>query len=117
MGPGHNAEKGHTPNHTKLKDEQGRRVRDRLRAKTFADYDERKPWAIDQEEREDISEEPVLPVNMEVDIGEIARKELDEAIRKLKYNSAPGPDDTPSKPFIWLDEQPRKVMLETLNEC
>ena len=33
MGPGQNAEK-YTPNHTKLKDEQGRHVHDRLRAKS-----------------------------------------------------------------------------------
>ena len=30
--------KGYTPKHTKLKNEQGRQVHDRLRAKTFADY-------------------------------------------------------------------------------
>ena len=63
--------KGYTPKHTKLKDMQGRQVHDRLRATTFADYYEQKHWAIEPEEREDISEEPILPTNMEVETGEI----------------------------------------------
>ena len=74
--------KEYTSKHTKLKDEQGRQVHDRLRAKTFADYYEHKHWAIDQDEREYISEEPILLVNMEVGTGEISMKELDEAVRK-----------------------------------
>ena len=110
--------KGYTPNHTKLKDEQGRQVHDRLRAKTFADYYERKHWAIDQDERENISEEPILPVNMEVEAGEIiTMKELSEAIKKPKNNKAPGLDDIPSELFKWLDEESRKVILETLSDC
>ena len=44
--------KGYTPKHIKLKDEQGRQVHDRPRAKTFADYYERKHWAIDQDRGE-----------------------------------------------------------------
>ena len=70
MGPGRNAQ-GYTPKHTKLKDMQGRQVHDRLRAATFADYCGQKHWAIEQEEREDISEEPIMPTNMEVEVNEI----------------------------------------------
>ena len=44
-------------------------------------------------------------------------KELDEAIKKLKINKAPGPDETPAELFKWLDGESRKVILETLNEC
>ena len=50
---------------------QDRQVHDRLRATTFADYYEQKLWAIEQEEREDISGEPIRPTNMEVEISEI----------------------------------------------
>ena len=71
MGPGENAQKGYTPKHTKLKYMQDRQVHDRLRATTFADYYEQKLWAIEQEEREDISGEPIRPTNMEVEISEI----------------------------------------------
>ena len=48
--------KGYTPKHAKLKDLQGIQVHDRLRATTFADYYEQRHWAIEQEDREDISE-------------------------------------------------------------
>ena len=107
--------KGYTPEHTKLKDEQGRHVHDRLRAKTFADYYENKHWAIDHDEREDICEEPVLPMNT-AGTGETEMMELDEAIKKLKNNKAPGPDEIPVELFKWLDGGSRKVILETLNE-
>ena len=62
-------------------------------------------------------EEPILPMNTEVETGEIEMKELDEAIKKLKNNKAPGPDEIPAELFKWLDGESRKVILETLNEC
>ena len=66
--------KGYTPKHTKPKDHRGRQVHDRLRAKTFADYYEHKHWAIEPDVREDISEETILPTNMEVETGEITAR-------------------------------------------
>ena len=80
-------------------------------------YYEQKHWAIEPEEREDISEEPILPTNMEVETGEITPKELDDAIRTLKNNKAPGPDDIPAELFKWLDEQSRNIISDILNEC
>ena len=77
----------------------------------FADYYEQQHWAIEHEGREDISEEPILPTSMEVETGEITTKELDDAIRKLKNNKAPGPDDIPAELFKWLDEQSRTIIL------
>ena len=56
-------------------------------------------------------------MNTEVETGEIKMKELDEAMKKFKNNKAPGPDEIPAELFKWLDEEPRKVILETLNEC
>ena len=86
---------------------QGRQVHDRHRATTFADYYEQKHWAIEQEDREDTSEEPIWPTNT-VETSEITTKELDEAINKLKNNKAPGPDDVPAELFKWLDENQEK---------
>ena len=97
--------KGYTPKHAKFKDLQGRQVHDRLRATTFANYYGQKHCAIEQE---DISEEPIWPTNTEVETSEITTKELDEAIKQLKNNKAPGPDDIPAELFKWLDEQSRK---------
>ena len=54
---------------------------------------------------------------MEVETGEITMKELDEAIQKRKDNKAPGPDDIPSELCVRLDEESRKIVLETLNDC
>ena len=59
----------------------------------------------------------ILPISVEVETEEITMKELDAANRKLKNKKAPGPDFVPSELFKWLDEQSRKAILETLNEC
>ena len=53
--------KGYTPKRAMLKYMQGRQVHDRLRATTFADHYEQTHWAIEQEERENMSEEPIRP--------------------------------------------------------
>ena len=44
-------------------------------------------------------------------------EELDEAVKELKNNKAPGPDEIPAELSKWLDGESRKVILETLNEC
>ena len=108
--------KRYTPKHTKLKDSQGRQVHDRLRATTFADYSEQKHWATEQDIIKYIFEEPIWPTNT-VETSEITTKELDETIKTLKNNKAPGPDDVPAELFKWLDEQSRKIISEIINEC
>lgn len=68
----------------------------------------KKHWAIEPEEREDISEEPILPTNMEVETSEIRNaKRTCRRNQKLKKNKAPGPDYIPAELFKCLDGQPR----------
>ena len=44
-------------------------------------------------------------------------KELEETIRKLKINRAPGPDGIPSELVKWLDSESKKVILDQLSSC
>ena len=87
--------KGYSPRDTKPKNRQGQQVHDRMRAETFADYYEHEHWAEDREDRPELIDTPIRPVNEEVNTGEIDMQELEEAIRKLKSNTAPGPDGVP----------------------
>ena len=66
-----------------------------MRAETFADYYQHEHWAEDREDRPDVTDTPIHPVDEEVNTGEIDMQELEEAIRKLKSNKAPGPDGVP----------------------
>ena len=62
--------------------------------------------------------EDMIPPNIvEVETGQITTKELDDAIRKLKKNKAPGTYYIPSELFKWLDGQSRKHILATPNDC
>ena len=88
-----------------------------MRAETFADYYEYEHWAEDIVDRPEITDTPIHPVNEEVETGDIDIRELEEAMRKLKNNKAPGPDEVPPELIKWLDSDPRKVILELLNDC
>ena len=44
-------------------------------------------------------------------------QELNEAIKKMKNNKAPGPDGIPAELYKWLDEESRKCILNELNKC
>ena len=109
--------KRYTPRHTKLKNRQGQQVHDRMRAETFADYYEHEHWAEDREDRPEVTDAPTHPVNEEVNTGEIDMQELEEAIKQLKSNKAPGPDGGPPELIKWLDSESRKIILELLNDC
>ena len=100
--------KRYTPRHTKLNNRHGQQVHDRMRAETFADYYEHEHWVEDREDRPEVIDTPIHPVNEEVNTGEIDMKELEEATRKLKSNKSPGPDGTPSELTKRLDSESRK---------
>ena len=44
-------------------------------------------------------------------------QELEETIRQLKGNKAPGPDGVPPELIKWLDSKSKKIVLELLNDC
>ena len=118
-GPVKIQKKGYTPKHTKHKQKenrQGQQVHDRMRAETFADYYEYEHWAEDMVDRPEITDTPIHPVNEEVETGDIDIQELEEAMRKLKNNKAPGPDEVPPELIKRLDSESRKVILELLND-
>ena len=50
-------------------------------------------------------------------MGNIAGKELDNTIKQMKRNKAPGPDRVISELYKWLDVDSRDILREVLNEC
>ena len=88
-----------------------------MRAERFADYYEYEHWAEDREYRPEVTYTPTHLVNEEVDTGEIDLQELEEAIRQVKNNKAPGPDGVPPEVIKWLDSESKKVIRELLNDC
>ena len=82
-----------TPTFDKAKDIRGNRVATWNRAEATAEYLEKRQW----QRGEDIPERKTNPtkvVNHEtgIDIGNITGKELDNTIKQMKRNKAPGPD-------------------------
>ena len=43
--------------------------------------------------------------------------ELSEAIKRLKNNKAPGPDDVPAEFIKWLDDESMQMIFEHLKRC
>ncbi len=52
-----------------------------------------------------------------IDVGNITGNELDNAIKHMKRNKAPGPDRVISELYKWLDMDSRDMLREILNEC
>ena len=50
-------------------------------------------------------------------MGNIAGKELDNTIKQMKRNKAPGPDRVISGLYKWLGMDARGILREILNEC
>ena len=88
---------GFVPGHTKLRNQRGEIVNDRLRADTFDKYYEEVHWAPDNTQNDtdfEIKQEPIHSTCNGTDTGEITIEELYMAIKQFKRNKAPGPDGT-----------------------
>ena len=113
------ARMGFAPGHTKLRNQRGEIVNDRLRADTFAKYYEEVHWAPSNTQHDpdlDVKQEPIYPTRNDINTDEITTEELDLAIKQFKRNNAPGPDGTTAELYKWLDPLNRTILLDTINE-
>ena len=114
------ARMGFVPGHTKLRNQRGEIVNDRLRADTFAKYYEEVHWAPDNTQNDtdlETKQEPIHSTCNDIDTDEITIGVLDMAIKQLKRNKAPGPDGTTAELYKWLDPDNRATLLDTINDC
>ena len=112
------ARMGFIPGHTKLRNQRGKIVNDRLRADTFAEYYEEIHWApndIQNDPGHEVRQEPIYTTCNDINTDRITAEELDEATKQLQlYCKAPGPDDTTAEPYKWSDTHIRKSFLDTI---
>ena len=111
---------GFVPGHTKITNQRGKIVNDRLRADTFAEYYEEVHWARNNNENDpdlEVKQEPIHPTCNDINTDRITIEELDLAIKQLKRNKAPGPDGTTSELYKLLDTHNRNLLLDTINRC
>ena len=97
---------GFIPTHTRITNQRGEIVNDRLRADTFAKYYEEVHWARnnnDNDPEQEVKQEPIYPTCNDINADQISSEELDLAIKQLKRNKAPGPDGTTSEVYKLLD--------------
>ena len=82
-----------------MKNERGELVSDRMRPDTFADYFEKVQWARNEQrehQRQDAPDsEPLYDTEAEVKQDPFTKEVLNEAIRRLKNNKTPGPNEPP----------------------
>jgi hypothetical protein len=96
-----------------------------MRPDTFADYFEKVQWAenvgleetIDHQVAQGIDQAPIYETEAEVRQDPFTRKELDEAISRLKNNKTPGPNRVTSELIKLLEEDGRQKLLDLLNRC
>ena len=116
---GKRARMGFAPGHTKLRNQRGGIVKDRLRADTFAKYYEEVHWAPDNTQNDpdlETKQEPLHSTCNDISTDEITIEELDMANKQFKRNKAPGPDGTTAELYKWLDPDNRAILLDTINE-
>ena len=111
---------GFIPTHTRITNQRGKTVNDRLRADTFAKYYEEVHWAKNNNDNDpdlEVKQEPIYPTCNDINTDQITSEELVLAIKHLRRNKAPGPDGTTSELYKLLDTPNRNLLLETRNEC
>ena len=106
-----------TPTFCKFKDKQGNRIPADKYAEKAGDYLETKQWAKAEDLPPTQHRDPLPQLaGDEIKDTEFEADELDEVIRKLKHNKAPGPDTAVTELFKWTDAQTRGEMLKPINE-
>ena len=111
---------GFIPGHTKVRNPRGEIVNERFRADTFAEYYEEIHWApndIENDPGHEVKQEPIYTTCNDINAAQITAEELDQAIKQVKRNKAPGPDGTTAELNKWLDAHNRKSFLDTISEC
>ena len=91
---------GFIPTHTRITNQRGEIVNDRLRAETFAKYYEEVHWAKNNNDNKpdlEVKQEPIYPTCHDINTDQITSEELDLSVKLLKRNKAPGPDGTTSE--------------------
>ena len=77
-------------------------------------------WALNVNDNDpglEVKQEPIYTTCNDINIDQITAEELDQAIKQLTHNKAPGPDGTRAELYKWLDTHNRKSFLDTINEC
>jgi hypothetical protein len=106
--------KQYTPNYTRYKDKHGKYITEKQYAEHAADYLEHEKWKKHEttERRTDLFEDAT---QYKIKDTEITLDELNEVIRLLKCNKAPGPDTITAELIKWCDEEVRQHILKCYN--
>ena len=88
--------------------QRGEVVNDRLRADTFAEYCEEVHWAFNDNSNDtghEVKQEPIYTICSNINTNQITAEEVNQTIKQLKRNKAPGPDGTTAELHKWLYTQ------------
>ena len=92
------------PNFYNMKDIYGRRVPMHQKARASAQYLHERQWAPNQSpSRIDFSRRKIILSTLNITTAAFSTQEVEEALRKLKTNKAPGPDGAITELFKFLD--------------
>ena len=98
-------------------DMNGNRIKFGKRADATAEYLADKQWGNQNETAPKVNPPKVIQEQLHSKKGRIKLRELNQVIKRLKKDKAPGPDKTITELFKWLDTENREALLFILNLC